>query len=571
MARFLHILSGIILLALVLTINIAGAVDPEVVHADLNVSKMVSSAGPYQINDEVTWTITLWNNGPANATNITLKEDISQLHGLKNITVVADRGEYNTTTNVWSIDELENATFATLTLKTSFSTAGIKTNGISITGLNETDPVLADNHAQATVWINVREIIPPSGTKADLKVSKIVSSTGPYDIGDEVTWLVTLRNNGPANATNITLHDDVSHLYSLKNLAAVADLGVYNTTTNIWSIDELLNGTYATLTLKTTFNTAGNKINKVDITALDETDPVLADNHAQAIVQYNTSQTINPYTPVSANLIIRPTTLNLNSKGVFTVYVTLTGTILRPAGHESKTYGIDYANSSLTCDGADLVKTTASDKEGRTLIAKFHRSDLENVTTGDGVLVTCSGTLAVNGTTIPVEGSDTIRVIGEKKGLDNILSRLFKFLGIEKDNVEITQGEDGNVTVTLHLNPDNFKNWGQAKKILKENESDTGADNETANNDQFHGGKENHIKNNADNKQIKDNESYMVANNETAYNDQFRGGIENHIKNNGDNKQIREKNADGKTDKGNNGPETRDGESSGKPNGKKDT
>ncbi len=138
---------------------------------------------------------------------------------------------------------------------------------------------------------------------------------------------------------------------------------------------------------------------------------------------------------------------------------------------------------------------------------------------------------------VTVEGSDTIRVIGEKKGLDKVLSRLWKFLGIEKDDVEITEGEDGNITVTLSLNPDNFKNPGQAKKFLKN----------------------------------QDNESENVAGNETTVSDQARGGKENKLKNNGDTKQTREKNAEDKQDKDNKGSDRRDNQSNGKSNGKKNT
>ena len=50
-------------------------------------------------------------------------------------------------------------------------------------------------------------------------------------------------------------------------------------------------------------------------------------------------------------------------------------------------------------------------------------------------MVNCSGTLSVDGQSIYVEGSDTIRVIGEKKGLDKLFSDLKKFLGVEKDEV----------------------------------------------------------------------------------------------------------------------------------------
>ena len=161
--------------------------------------------------------------------------------------------------------------------------------------------------------------------QVDLNISKVVSSTGPYEIDDEVTWVVAVWNNGPGNATNITITEDISHLAGLKNITAVAGLGRYNTTTYIWNIDELKNASYTTLTLKTRFNTSGNKINKVTIRALNETDPILNNNHAEATVRFNTSGNITPDSPVSANLVIKPNTLNLKSKGVFTVYISLTG------------------------------------------------------------------------------------------------------------------------------------------------------------------------------------------------------------------------------------------------------
>ena len=535
MTRFFRIFIGAILLALIFNIGIVCAADGEEPHTDLNISKMVSSTGPYKINDEITWVVTVWNNGPANATNITITEDISHMAGLKNITAVADRGTYNTTTNIWNIDELKNASYTTLTLKTTFSIAGDKTNKVTVTALNETDPILNNNHAEATIQINASDIITPQRPQADLNVSKMVSSTGPYKINDEVTWVVTVRNNGPGNATNITIAEDVSFLAGLKNITAVAGLGRYNTTTNIWIIDELKNASYTTLTLKTTFSTAGDKTNKVNITALNETDPILNNNHAEATVRFNASRNITPDSPVSANIVIKPTTLNLKSRGVFTVHVFLTGSGLNPAADERKKPRIDYANSSLTCSGAELVRATTSSKDGRALIAKFHKADLENITSGNGVKINCSGTLAVNGKTVTVEGSDTIRVVGERKGLDKVLSRLWKFLGIEKEDVEITEGEDGNITVTLSLNPDNFKNPGLAKKILK----------------------------------INDNESDTVQGNETADSDQNRVGKERNSKNNEDNNQFRERNTDNKPDKGNKGSDKQDDESPGKSNGKK--
>jgi uncharacterized repeat protein (TIGR01451 family) len=372
-------------------------------------------------------------------------------------------------------------------------------------------------------------------THADLNVSKVVSSPGPYTFNDEVTWVVTLTNNGPANATSIMLQEDISQLTGLKNLTTDTDRGIYNTTTNTWSIDELDNATSATLTIKTNFTAAGVKTNRITITGLNETDPVPDNNQAEAVVQFNTSGSMDEDEPLSANLVIRPTTLDINSKGVFTVYITLTGVTFNTA-EGGKKPRVDYANSTLTCGGADMIRASVSAKDGGTLIAKFHRSDLENVTPGEGGKINCSGALVVNGNTVNVQGNDTIRVIGEKKGLDNILSRLWKFLGIEKDDIEINESEDGNITVTFSLNPDNFKNSGQIKKILKQ-----------------------------------DNKSDRGEGNEIAVSEQTQIREENQVKNNGDDKQNREKNIDNKSDKDNKGKDKRNDESAGKSAGKKNT
>jgi hypothetical protein len=368
-------------------------------------------------------------------------------------------------------------------------------------------------------------------THADLNVSKTVSST--YATGDEVTWAITIKNNGPANATNITLKEDFSRLLGLKNITAVSDYGIYNTSTNVWSIDRLNNATSATLSIRTNFTNGGTKTNRITITGLTETDPVQRNNQAEAVVQFNTSGSIKNDEPVSANLVIRPTTLNLNSKGIFTVYVSLAGASFKSSEGRKKPR-IDYNNSSLTCSGADMVRATVSDKEGGILIAKFHRYDLENVTPGDGVKINCSGTMKVDDQSITLEGNDTIRVIGEKKGLDKILSRLWKFLGIEKDDIEINESEEGKVTVTFTLNPDNFT--GQVKKFQKNQngESDTGSVNET------------------------------------AASDQARGGNGRSEKYNGDNKQIRQNSASDKPEKGTGSDNGHDG-SQGKSNGKKNT
>jgi uncharacterized repeat protein (TIGR01451 family) len=349
-----------------------------------------------------------------------------------------------------------------------------------------------------TLFFSVGIVCAAEGDPANLSVSKIVSSTAPYETGDPVTWVVTLANTGPANATNISLAESIAGFSGLANMIGVADLGTYDNTTRLWNINRLDNATSAHLTIITLFDKGGTQKNNVDITGLDQTS--YGNNHADAIVVINNAAAIIPDKPLSVNLAIRPNTLNLKSKGVFTVFVTLnSGDSLFPFDGHSKPH-VDFANSSLTCGGAEMISAGVSNKDGGTLIAKFHRQDLENVTSGAGVRINCSGTLLVNGKSIDIEGSDTVRVIGEKKGLDKIISGLMKYLGLEKDDITVNETEDRNITLSFTLNPDTFRNNGQQKKALKTADSDTTADDDKNAADKTAGTQQDSVKNNGKDK-----------------------------------------------------------------------
>jgi len=361
--------------------------------------------------------------------------------------------------------------------------------------------------------------------QADLNVTKVVSSTGPYAINDTVTWVVTIWNNGPDDAMNVTLKEDISQLSGHQDILVEVSEGAYNDTTGTWTIPVLENATSASLTLVTNFSTPGEKTNKVTVT-LNQADENLSDNSAQSSVD------IFDGLLLSADLKIKPTTLNVNSKGVFTVFVTL-NTSGSTQGEAAKPK-IDFARSSLTCSGAELIRTSVSNKDGGTLIAKFYRQDLQNVTNGTGVMVNCSGSLSVDGENIYVEGSDTISVIGEKKGLDKIFSDLKKFLRIEKDEIEINETENSTTTSTVTLNPDSYKNKGQLKK-------QTG---------------------NSDDQSTKNTVTQDLS-------DKTRGPKEDAGTNNGKDKNLQKNNAGDTTGKGNNNANRPDNESPVKSNGKK--
>lgn len=101
---------------------------------------------------------------------------------------------------------------------------------------------------------------------------------------------------------------------------------------------------------------------------------------------------------IEVTIVIKPETLNLNDKGVFTAFIDL------PEGYG----GQDFVLSTIECEGAPALRDTMAD--ARRLIVKFDRKCLVDVPTGPAVELIVTGELS-DGT--PFTGSDTIRVINQ--------------------------------------------------------------------------------------------------------------------------------------------------------------
>ncbi|MCK4459701.1 MAG: DUF4430 domain-containing protein, partial [Methanosarcinales archaeon] len=103
---------------------------------------------------------------------------------------------------------------------------------------------------------------------------------------------------------------------------------------------------------------------------------------------------------IPASVRIKPETLNLNSKGKFTAFITL------PEGYDVA----DINVSTVECEGAPALSGTISASDSGTLVVKFDRANLAGVPAGDAVPLTVTGELT-DGTRF--EGSDMVEVIAK--------------------------------------------------------------------------------------------------------------------------------------------------------------
>ena len=85
------------------------------------------------------------------------------------------------------------------------------------------DPNTANNTARATV----------TPQQADLALTKTVDNPTP-NVGDTITYTITLTNNGPDAATGVTVTDLLPA--GLTFVSASPSQGSYNPTTGLWTV-----------------------------------------------------------------------------------------------------------------------------------------------------------------------------------------------------------------------------------------------------------------------------------------------------------------------------------------------
>jgi uncharacterized repeat protein (TIGR01451 family)/gliding motility-associated-like protein len=208
------------------------------VNADVVVSKTVDNNTP-NIGDLITYTIRAENKGPARATGLVITDVLPT--GLTLVNATPSDGTWTDPT--WNISSLNPGAIETLTIQARVdSSAGGQTivNTISKTQ-DQTDPDDTTDDLEETITV----------TSADLNVTKTVSNATPNEL-ESIVYQITVTNDGPDTATNVSIEDVLPAGVTYVN--HTASNGVYNQATGLWTIGSINNGSSVTLDLSVTVN-----------------------------------------------------------------------------------------------------------------------------------------------------------------------------------------------------------------------------------------------------------------------------------------------------------------------------
>lgn len=107
-------------------------------------------------------------------------------------------------------------------------------------------------------------------SSADIAVSKTVNNSTPNQ-NTNVTFTITVINNGPSDATGVQVTDVLPG--SLALVMGTPSAGTYNAGTGVWDIGALTKGSSATLQIVATVLATGSVTNTASRTHEDQTDP----------------------------------------------------------------------------------------------------------------------------------------------------------------------------------------------------------------------------------------------------------------------------------------------------------
>jgi uncharacterized repeat protein (TIGR01451 family) len=251
--------------------------------ADLALTK-TGAPGPVTAGTNLTYTMTVTNNGPSTAPNVALA-DILPVE-VKLVSAVPTQGACSGTTTpgtppplICNLGSLANAASATVTVVVTVNadTPNGRTliNNASVAS-SFSDPNNANNNATANTLVQ---------TRADLVVVK-TSDAPSYKPSSLITYTVTVTNNGPSNALAVVVTDN---LPTTKQAIYLSDTGgcTKSGLTLTCVVGDLAVGATRAFNVNMTVKGSKGSVSNTANVASPTTDPTPANNSSTRIVTVN--------------------------------------------------------------------------------------------------------------------------------------------------------------------------------------------------------------------------------------------------------------------------------------------
>jgi uncharacterized repeat protein (TIGR01451 family) len=237
--------------------------------ADVSIVKTLVTSGPFTAGQSISYTLVVANGGPSTATSIQVTDTPTNL----TITNVSGSG---CSALPCTIASLASGANTTINVTATINAAGAFDNSATATPL-EFDPNTANN-TDSTGNGGTAGTDPASGT--DIAITKIVSAS-VAGVGQNIDYTLTVVNNGPIQATGVTVNDPLPAAFTL--LTASSTQGsCTGSTTAVCAVGTMNVGATVTITIHGTVTATGSLDNTATVTANESPDPTPSNNTSTA-------------------------------------------------------------------------------------------------------------------------------------------------------------------------------------------------------------------------------------------------------------------------------------------------
>jgi len=302
--------------------------------ADISLTKS-DSPDPVLVGGDLTYTLTVHNAGPDQATGVTLTDDLPSA-----VTYQSDDAGCTLTGGTLTCElgsvPAGDTTVVNVVVRPDPGSEGTITNIGSVTAASPDDPNTADNSATEDT-----EVL----ASADLSLTNS-DSPDPVAVGSNLTYVLTATNAGPSDATDVTLTDALPSTVVFANATGAAcSISGQNPDgtggTVSCSLGSLPAGSNLTVSIAVSVTASGSITNTASVAGA-ENDPDAADNEATT----TTTVTGSSCTMIGTQLAD-----------------SLTGTsgadVLCGLGGRDTIHGMDGADVVLGGSGGDLLSGDA--------------------------------------------------------------------------------------------------------------------------------------------------------------------------------------------------------------------
>lgn len=228
--------------------------------ADLSLTK-TSSLATVHNTDTVSFTLTLTNNGPSPTTGVVVQDLLPAAYTYLSHSPGVEL--YNQGTGQWNVGNMAIGEVRTLVINAQVANASLPlTNTAEVTASTTPDP---DSTPGDGTGDDFATVTPVGRALVDLSLTKTVSP-GAVNVGQNVTFTITLTNSGPDNSLGAVVTDYLPAGYAF--VSATPATGLFFPGPNTWGVFSLASGASTTLTIVATVLPVGPYQNAAEVTGV---------------------------------------------------------------------------------------------------------------------------------------------------------------------------------------------------------------------------------------------------------------------------------------------------------------